>query len=132
LTCSIIYIKKIKKLIKNNKIIFKKNLKKKIMKRGGPIFGHKSAVDTYQTINIWTKNVTEVLKRFLPLNPCATYKTNEKSGTKFKKVESSDINKIFNPSFNVLIQGVVLLSIIVQSVYICYAENITFFLLSGR
>jgi hypothetical protein len=46
LTCSIIYIKKIKKLIKNNKIIFKKNLKKKIMKRGGQIFGHMSAVDT--------------------------------------------------------------------------------------
>jgi hypothetical protein len=45
LTCSIIYIKKIKKLIKNNKIIFKKNLKKKIMKRGGQIFGHMSAVD---------------------------------------------------------------------------------------
>jgi hypothetical protein len=26
-----------------------------------------SAVDTWQTINIWTKNVTEVLNGFLPL-----------------------------------------------------------------
>jgi hypothetical protein len=57
------------------------------------------AVDTWQTVNIWTENVTEVLKWFLSLNPGATYETNENLGTKFKKAENSGTNKVFNPIY---------------------------------
>jgi hypothetical protein len=44
-----------------------------------------SVVDTWQTINIWTENVTEVPKWFLTINLGTTHETNENSGTKFKK-----------------------------------------------
>jgi hypothetical protein len=67
-----------------------------------------SAVDTWQTVNIYTENITEVQKWFLPLNSGITYETNENSGTKFKKAKRSGTNKVFNPSiyyekaFNIL------------------------------
>jgi hypothetical protein len=35
-----------------------------------------SAVDTWQTVNIWTKNVTDELNRFLTPNLGTTYETN--------------------------------------------------------
>jgi hypothetical protein len=56
-----------------------------------------SALDTWQTVNIWTKNVTEVPKWFLPLNSSTPYETNEKSCTKFKKAENLGTNKVFYP-----------------------------------
>jgi len=43
------------------------------------------AIDTWQTVNIRTKNVTEVLKWFLLLNSGTSYETNENSDTKLKK-----------------------------------------------
>jgi hypothetical protein len=46
-----------------------------------------SAVDMLQTVNIWTKNVIEVPKWFLPLNLCTTYETNENSST-LKKLKT--------------------------------------------
>jgi hypothetical protein len=58
-----------------------------------------SEVDTCHTINIWTENIIEVPKWFSPLNSGITYKTNEKSGTKFKKAENSGTNKVFNLIF---------------------------------
>jgi hypothetical protein len=61
-----------------------------------------SAIDTWQTVNIRTENVIEVLKWFLPLNSGTTYVTNENSSTKFKKAENSGTNKIFNPNFNTI------------------------------
>jgi hypothetical protein len=47
-----------------------------------------SEVDTWRAVNIWTKNVIEVPNQFLPLTEVRVppYKTNENSGTKFKKV----------------------------------------------
>jgi hypothetical protein len=45
-----------------------------------------STVDTWSTVNIWTKNVTEVPNKFLALtNSDTTDETNENSGAKFKK-----------------------------------------------
>jgi hypothetical protein len=55
------------------------------------------AIDTWQTVNIYTENETEIPKWFLPINSSTTYETNENSGTKFKKTKNSDINKVFNP-----------------------------------
>jgi hypothetical protein len=40
------------------------------------------------------KNITEVLKWFLHINSGTTYETNENSGTKLKKIENSNTNKI--------------------------------------
>jgi hypothetical protein len=56
-----------------------------------------SEVETWQTLNIWTKNVTEVSKWFLFLNSSTTYETIENLSTKFKKAENSGTNKVFNP-----------------------------------
>jgi hypothetical protein len=56
-----------------------------------------STIDTWQIVNILTENVTEVLKWFLPINPCTTYETNENSSTKFKKAENLGTNKVFYP-----------------------------------
>jgi hypothetical protein len=56
-----------------------------------------SAIDMWQTVNIWTKNVTEVPKWFLSINSGTTYETNKNSGTKFKKTENLGTNKVFNP-----------------------------------
>jgi hypothetical protein len=46
-----------------------------------------SEVEMWQTLNIWTKNVTKVSKWFLFLNSSTTYETIENLSTKFKKAE---------------------------------------------
>jgi hypothetical protein len=40
-------------------------------------------METCQTVNIWTENITEILKWFLPLNSSITYETNKNPCTNF-------------------------------------------------
>jgi hypothetical protein len=56
-----------------------------------------SAVDTWWAINIWTKNVTEVLNEFLPLTQVSSMKQMKTQVLNLKKSQNSDTNRVFNP-----------------------------------